>query len=570
MSAVDQAKRQLPKTYKVGQNKFITALLEVIGELDDQVRADIVQAKNQLFVTLASGQYLEALGAGKGVEKPSAAILNLSDDDFRKLIPVLSTFPKQVRSTMNDLLDVFYGPLFSRANLTGTEPEFYNMGALVSLSGQVNIQANSLDVTGIGTSFLSEVQPGDYIRAQNQTNAVFVKVSRIISNNELTLAGRYKGKTFTGPAVRNTPKTLSIQTESGVENIDISPAFMANTAAASATEITAAINYVAKNFTAGTLKDAFAQEILVNVRTDTVGPLGFIQVLSGTAVSIIGFPGNKVDVQSLPIKTIIYEINPREIVIRLPSGVPAVRRDLKGSIHFHGNYEGLVTAVDNGAKTITVNFDNFVPSGFHDGQLFSQQLHEFTMVSSTGGTTGVVLNFSAFDDLSGVMTGKRFAILDKIRANRFVGSFIYDPENVNFTITRLRTTLGQVIEQGDILPQIVVDDASNIPDTPGVLVFDFGKSQEEQPVKYLARPNNSTLLLDPTHTFTKDHAIGEILNVILLQAPAPSTDGLDYAVYIVGVDEARAKIQDLVRQIKAAGVVVRFIIEFPEYLFPVC
>lgn len=570
MATSDQLARQFPKTYKAGNNKFITALLEVIGELDDMVKSDIVQAKNQLFVTLAAGEFLEALGANKGVEKPSASILNLSDDDFRKLIPVLSTFPKQVRSTMNDLLDVFYGPLFSRANVTSSFPEPYDLGPISTLTGIVSIQANSLTVVGSGAQFLTEVSSGDYIRAQNETNAVFVRVSRVISDTELTLAGKYKGKTFNGAAVGYTPTTLSLEHENGIENIDINPSFIADTTAATCVELNNAINFVAKNFTASTIKDAFAQEILINVRTDTAGPLGFIRVFGGTLTPIVGFSTDRIDIEKLPIKTVIYEINPREIVVRLPSGVPAVRRDLKGTIHFHGNYEGVVTAVDNGTKTVTATFDNFVPLEFHAGQLFSQELEEFTVVSHPAGDAGLVLQFSAIDDLSDIIVGKRFAILDKIRPTRFVGTFIFDPENVNFTITRLRTRLNQQIEAGEILPQIIVDDSSNIPDQPGVLIFNFGMANQEQPVKYLARPNNSTLLLDPTYTFTKDHEPGEMINAILLESPEPRQNGDDYATYIVGVEEARQKIQDLVREIKAAGVVVRFIIEFPEYLFPVC
>lgn len=571
MSTFDQLKRLFPKYNKVGINKFITALLETLGELDDQVKVDIVEAKEQLFVTLADGSFLEALGSNKGVEKPNAAVLNLRDDDFRKLIPVLSTFPKQVRSTIVDLLDVFYGPVFSRANFTGANPELYNLGSIFNITGLVNIQKNSLNVTGSGTSFTSELQAGDYIKAQTDGNTLFVRVARIINDSQLTLASRYRGTTFTGNAVGYTPTTLSVTHENGTENIDISPVFLQTPSQATAEEIVLAINNIAKNFTAQSLRDAFAQEILVNIRTNTAGPLGFIQVDGGTLAPIVGFTiGDQVTVEDLPVKTVVYEINPREIVVRLPSGVPAVRRDLKGSLHFHGNYEGVVTSVDNIGKTITADFDNFVPENFHQDQRFSQQFNEFTINSHPSGTTGVVLQFDSLDNLSGVEVGKRFAALDIKRAQKFVGSFIFDPDNTTYTITRQRTTLNQSIEEGDVLPQIIVSDASGIPDEPGVLLFDFGKKNQEQPVKYLSRPNNSTLLLDPTYTFTKDHEPGELINVILQKPPVPRRSGDDYAVYIVGVDEAREKIQELVRQIKAAGVVVRFIIEFPTYNFPRC
>lgn len=570
MATFDKLQRLFPKYNKVGFNKFITALVETLGELDDQIKLDIAESKDQLFVTLADGIYLEALGSNKGVEKPDASILNLSDDDFRKLIPVLSTFPKQVKSTIVDLLDVFYGPSFSRSNTTGATPQPFNLGSFFNLTGQVNIVANSLKATGIGTQFLTELQAGDYIKAQSAGNELFVKVARIVSNNELTLASRYTGTIFTGLTVGYTPKTLLVTHENGDETIDISPIFLSDPTQAEADEIINAINNIAKNFTASTVRDAFAQEILVNVRTKTAGPLGTIQITGGTLSPIVGFTSDKVTIEDLTVKTVVYEINPREIVVRLPSGVPAVKRDLKGSIHFHGNYEGKVISVDNGLKTVTVDFDNFVPENFHQNQRFSQQLQEFIIVSHSAGTTGVILQFNSFDDLSNIQTGKRFAALDIKREIPFVGSFIFDPDNTTFNITRLRTTLNQSITAGEILPQIVVSDASQIPDEPGVLIFNFGGENQEQPVKYLSRPNNSTLLIDPTHTFSKNHQSGELINVIIQEPPSPNKDGSDYAVYIVGVEEAREKIQDLVREIKAAGVVVRFLIEFPEYLFPKC
>ena len=47
----------------------------------------------------------------------------------------------------------------------------------------------------------------------------------------------------------------------------------------------------------------------------------------------------------------------------------------------------------------------------------------------------------------------------------------------------------------------------------------------------------------------------------------PRITGDDYAVFVTGTQEARAAAQELIKKILAAGVVVRFVIEFPEVLF---
>jgi hypothetical protein len=148
-------------------------------------------------------------------------------------------------------------------------------------------------------------------------------------------------------------------------------------------------------------------------------------------------------------------------------------------------------------------------------------------------------------------------------ATSYQGAFIPDTTRP-YTVTQQRGLLGQALTIGSIYPVIIMDDASGIPDTPGVVTLDFGGNQEEGPIRYFGRPNNTTLLLDPSYNFTKDHSIGEAVNVVVTPYQVPRKNGFDYSTYIVGVTAARELAQQIVESVTASGVVVRWIVVEPE------
>ncbi len=124
--------------------------------------------------------------------------------------------------------------------------------------------------------------------------------------------------------------------------------------------------------------------------------------------------------------------------------------------------------------------------------------------------------------------------------------------------------MGQTITAGSISPTLTMQDASQIPDATGFLVFNFGRSNQESLVKYFGRPNNTTLLIDPVHVFAENHVIGEPVNVAVTPVQTPNIDGTDYSIYLVGVTVARLLAQKIVESITAAGVKIRWIVVEPE------
>jgi len=255
----------------------------------------------------------------------------------------------------------------------------------------------------------------------------------------------------------------------------------------------------------------------------------------------------------------ISEINPNEIVIQIPSSVPALRRTLLGAQHFHA-LSGTITNVDNILKEITIDLEEstkVLKVDELDQGFIGQGNNSAAIISNTAGTTSVVLQFSALLDLS-VFTTARFTMT----MTNYQGSFLHDP-TAAFTTTKQRGVLGQTITKATLNPTVTMTDASGIPDAVGKVVFNFGKTTQEGPIDYFGRPNNTTLLIDPVFTFANTHSSGEPVNVVVAPVQSPNKDGRDFSIYLVGVTAARLLAQQIIRDLSAAGVIVRFIVVEP-------
>jgi hypothetical protein len=258
----------------------------------------------------------------------------------------------------------------------------------------------------------------------------------------------------------------------------------------------------------------------------------------------------------------INEIRPNEIEITIPTAVPALRRTLKGAHHFH-NYSGVIAVIDNLAKTIEIDLDGTTKSLVADeiaGGIIGQHIVYASPVSNGSGSTGVILQFSPATNLSGFTAGGRFMMSRPV----YQGGYIPDKTSA-FTVTKLRGTLGQTIVAGNITPTLTMTDASLIPNTVGMLSFNFGTQTEESLIQYFGRPNNQTLFIDPGYVFQHNHSIGEVVNVIVTPYNTPNVNGSDYSVYIVGVVAARLLAQQIIESLKAAGVVINWRIVGPVY-----
>lgn len=417
----------IPKIYNPDTNRVLYALLYAIALSDDDLEAAIALAKDQLFIPTATGKNLDILGKSKGVQRPPT--LGLPDPDYRALIPNLSLKPKQIRKAFYDTADVFWGPLFSRANVTSRN-----------------------------------FAPFD------------------VSNGDV----------------------FAIRVDNGpVQSVKVLPGDIAALGVATAQEIVSVLSKL-QNITPTILTDSITGNQSINIRTNTPGPVGVVEIISSSMISTLklDFEVGKFDILNLDQRVTVYNIRPNELFIELPSTVPALRRTLRGSHHFH---------LDS------------------------------TLATAQGTAQGIWQGSFFYNPTGSVET---------------------------ITVTSQKCNIQQTISKQSVYTSMAVDNNSSFVKTSGQVIFGFGTSLQEGPVTYRGIPNSNTVLLDPSYVFKNDHAIGTTINVISQNKPyVPRTNGQDLAIYLTSPSGAREIVQAILASLAAEGIVVKFQVLAPKYKY---
>ena len=417
----------IPKIYQPEFNPVMSALVQAIADSDDEIATQIANAKDQLFIRTATGQNLDKAANSLGVSRP--ANLGLSDTEYQELIPNLSLKPKQIKKAFYDTADVFWGPLFSRANISSNNVAPFNVSAgdifKISIDGgpTQSIKALSGDIALGGSATAEEI---------------------------LTILSRIKGG------------TVSI------------------------------------------IEDSLTGDQSINIRTDTPGSVGNVEIITSTMIDVakLDFDIGSYDILNLAQRVAVYNINPNELVIEIPAIVPALRRTLKGSHHFH-----------------------------QDGTLEPPQPTE-----------------------NGI----------------WAGSFFFNPSGSEgtFTISSQRATLNQTVNKGDVYTSLSVTNADAFLEPSGLMIMNFGMETSEVPIRYRGIPNSNTILVDPSYVWRNNHFAGEAVNVISAQEPyIPVKTGDDLAIYLTSPSGARVVVQDILQTLKAAGIVIQFVVLAPRYRY---
>lgn len=599
MNKFERMLRALPSFYRAEVNTVIRGLLQSWAVGDDEINIQIQNTKDQLFVRTGEGRFLNALGSNVGVDR--SPDLGIDDPDFQNLIPVLSFYPKQVRETIIALLDVFWGPLFTRPNVNSGNTENFDFGPETTPAGTATFLKNNRTVIGVGTNFTVSISPGDYIKPTAASGYQYVKVARVLSATSLELSVPWPNDPAISTTLKKAPiRNLEYMVDSKVsKTLRFKPYAFDDITDITVQELVDFINSEVEHstlITASLFNDPISGNKL-NLRTNTPGLQGSIQILGGDAND-----PTRLNFDLLihrETKANVIEINPNEVIINIPSSVPVLRRTLRGSAHPKGtkteifsneevfDFSGSPTStltIDVDGSPYTVTFTNatdfqnpakvtaqevaavisdqldfldaFAKSPFNYKRVGLRTTNGSLEYQVTGGTANVILGFST------ALQQDPDLIIDG-----YPSSYVFDPTGQAFTVTGINSELTSTVSEGSVSSTISLADASDFPNAPGKFILNFGKSNQEGPISYNSRPNNATLLIDASYTFTKTHLSGSKVNFVEDQPTIPRVTGEDYPVYIVGTEQAREAAQNLIRKLIAAGVVVRFIINFPEFLF---
>lgn len=314
----------IPKTFNPEFNRVMYALLYAIALSDDNVEGQIDEAKKQLFVRTATGKNLEKIANSLGVAKPQS--LGLTDKEFQELIPNLSLKPKTIRKSFYDTSDVFWGPLYSRANVKSGNFAPFNVSAGDELQVSIN-------------------------------NGMLQKIK--------VLAGD-----------------------------------VAIPGAATADEMVKILSKI-KGATTSIVEESLTGEKYINIRTNTPGATGSVEIYTSTVASALGFTEGSYDILKLDQRVVVYNINPNELLIEIPAVIPALRRTLRGSHHFHA--DATIEPARGTTNTVWQGSFIFSPNGQQNTFTISRQ-HALLQQAITKGqiyTSIAVDNNSDFESGSG-------------------------------------------------------------------------------------------------------------------------------------------------------------------------
>jgi len=149
---------------------------------------------------------------------------------------------------------------------------------------------------------------------------------------------------------------------------------------------------------------------------------------------------------------------------------------------------------------------------------------------------------------------------------RINGPYMWDL-SVPFTLSSLQGVTAQTIQAGKIVRLLTLG-TNTIPSEGGYLIFDYGLKTQEGPVRYLYKPTDITITIDPSYTFKQSHSNGSAITLVRSKGPhVMSGRGIEYPLYITDPSEARKILQELIISVKSAGIFVNFLIRFPENIY---
>lgn len=138
----------------------------------------------------------------------------------------------------------------------------------------------------------------------------------------------------------------------------------------------------------------------------------------------------------------------------------------------------------------------------------------------------------------------------------YLGPYLYEP-NSGLAITGVSSYVDADFAHTNILS---INDATDFPDGPAYVVFEFGRSNQIGPVKYTLKLSNTSLLMD--NSFNRNLMTGTSISLLAQHSPwnpplsvyatwlTASTEGSIYA--IAALDEA-----------VAAGVTINKLVKYP-------
>jgi hypothetical protein len=688
---IENLHSQLPAVFNTKNNPMWLALVDTLGEADQETLDLIETVRKQFFLKTASRPYIDRLGAANLVERPR--FVGMEDSDFRNFIPIMSYQPKQVKLALDRLIDLFF---FKESTTAFTETNSFEPFAMKDrweLSYRVDgiyeerVEFKQEEFSDISIATAKEIAAS--INRQATRSYAVVFENNLTKNTSIRLFSNTIGskgymEIIGGRANMalnfdgwNFDAGQGVATEYQVTKIGD----------------TATIRYTG-NGGSPAIDNVSAGDVII---IDRVGNFGSFLITEVDPVNssvqytnlfatpetfslssendVKFFKPFKANIYLKERKAAIWEIRPGEIIAEIPPTPPVVKRRRIGAAHLNG-YRSAITNIINRTSFELSDTDEWPDSGYffllprneiqtkfptegdtlvfqYESQLISNQpryyyssksgntiqditpelpilaslsevplisadrnnnniitcitadphpdykvgdtvaingatqasgigidtngswfineiVDEFTfkcysfsgpvgLKTSTGGTVRV--------ERAGLAQSGSIAILStaKIQPGS-EGPYLWDVD-ADFMLSSLTADLQTNIKAGTINKVIDVS-INEIPNQEGRLIFDYGTTRQEGPVRYTYKPSNNTIALDPSYIFKFNHSIGSGITMIRRRGGVQfSGTGKEVAPYITDPAVAREVLKELMEELKSTGVFLNFLIRFPEHVY---
>ena len=377
----------LPRAYNSKENPNWKAIVEALGESDQEVADLIENVRKQFFVKTATRPYIDRLGAQYKVQRPR--FIGMRDPDFRTFIPIMSYHPKQVKLVFDKLLDLFFIK-DSTTSFTQTIAfeDFYledgwTLEYEVDAYKTERIQFNSKDFTNIAEATADEIvaainrqTTGSYGIAHYDsiTKKTYIRIftDTIGSKGSIRITGGLANiglqfnnfNTDSGNGINtewNITKVGDLVTfqyvggdDPRVNSIEVDDIVMINVAGNKGTFAIESVNINDNSFQ---FRNVFA----------TAG------TLTQTSTTDVKFMYDETErVHTRDKRAVSWEVTPGEIIVELPPSPPIVKRNRRGAAHINGTVSLSTIRVSDTELTL-VDATDFPETG---GKILIEQLKQ--------------------------------------------------------------------------------------------------------------------------------------------------------------------------------------------------
>lgn len=366
----DNLHDQMPAVFNTRENETWSAIIEALGEADQDTLDLIEGVRQQFFVKTASRPYIDRLAAASLVQRPR--FVGMEDTDFRKFIPVMSYQPKQVKLVLDSLLDLFFFQESTTSFISTQQAEPFvlrdgwELEYIIDSTFDERIEFRAEEFTNIGAATADEIVAAINRQATNSFAISFEdSLTREINIRIFTNTIGSKG---------------SVEITGGRANIGLQFEGYNNEAgqgAATEWEVTKVGDTVSLRYTGNGGSPAIDKlqvgDVVMINRTGNEGSFVITSVdpvndiikyknLFATEETFVGSAANdvkfftpfKANVYLKDRRAIVWEVKPGEIVAEIPPSPPVVKRDRIGSAHING----IDTPVTNTIDRNTIEVDD--------------------------------------------------------------------------------------------------------------------------------------------------------------------------------------------------------------------